>query len=244
MFNSPSRITSYNVCYTKLLRHHRYTIPVYRGSATVLLKNPDEKSLSRSDLTEGFGLAPEISNIENQTFIIKSRKVISKAIDRLDFGISYFVKGRFKDTELYHNSPFYLELDSTHSQLLNTPIYVESIGNNTFRVSCDSEGGTMFNFSSQSQTGGVGAFDFKQIVKENEWVKCEGFSFRIHAKESVKSASGLVHYVYLKSNEQITSEYRGGLDVRITSYNVCYTKLLRMSCFSNWRFSEFIVTLF
>src|SRR5690554_656726 len=54
--------------------YHRYTVPVYRASITMLFKVDQERNFSASVLTEGFGLSPEMRSFENQSFIIRSHR--------------------------------------------------------------------------------------------------------------------------------------------------------------------------
>ena len=114
-------VISFPICLGSVMIYHRYTVPVYRASATLLLKSSEPKAMSQASLMEGFGLSPEVRSVENQSFIIRSRKIIKKAVDRLDFGVEYYRKGRFKDTEIYRSSPFRVVFDSIHPQLLNVP---------------------------------------------------------------------------------------------------------------------------
>lgn len=100
--------------------YHRYTVPVYRASITMLFKVDQERNFSASVLTEGFGLSPEMRSFENQSFIIRNHAMVLRAVNRLDFGVSYFSKGRLKDSELYDPLPFVVAFDSLHPQLLNT----------------------------------------------------------------------------------------------------------------------------
>ncbi|MCU4175942.1 GumC family protein [Carboxylicivirga sp. N1Y90] len=205
-------LISFPICLGSVFMYHRYTVPVYQARATLLLKSGENQSVSKSDLIEGFGLSPEVRSVENQTFIIRSRKLIKKAIDRLDFGLSYYQEGMIKDTELYHNSPFVVEFDSLHPQLLNVPISIQFTSNGSVDLKVEAEGGRLYNYNKQSGAGGLSAINFAKQVKLNEWVTEKGFSFRI------KGVSGQIspqnkYYVVFKSHNQLAGEYRGSLGV-------------------------------
>src|SRR5690554_7014108 len=91
--------------------YHRYTVPVYRASITMLFKVDQERNFSASVLTEGFGLSPEMRSFENQSFIIAIQAWVWRALNRLDFGGGNFSKERWKDTECYDRLPFVWALD-------------------------------------------------------------------------------------------------------------------------------------
>ncbi|TRX70279.1 tyrosine-protein kinase [Carboxylicivirga sp. M1479] len=206
-------LISLPLCLGAVFLYHRYTVPVYKASATLMLKGSEQKSFSQADLMEGFGLSPEMRSVENQSFIIRSRNIIKKAIDRLDFGVSYYQKGRFKDSELYHSSPFVIEIDSMHPQLLNVPIGIRFLadGNVVITVSCD--GGTLHDYKKEAFAGRVGVLDYHTRVRTGEKVNDSAFAFTIKRKPNVNVDSEASYYFIFKSHQQLTSEYRGSLGV-------------------------------
>ncbi len=210
-------LISFPLCFGAVYTYHRYTIPVYKASATILLKSADQSSFQRSDLIEGFGLSPEVKNIENQTFIIRSKKLIKKAIDRLDFGVSYYKHGRMKDSEIYQSSPFHVEFDSLHPQLINVPFYLTCVQPNLFRIECVSEGGALHRFSDQQNVGYQRGVNLSREIKPGDLIQSDSYSFRIISDRLKACLPGEKFYFIFKSHDQLANEYRGKLGVN--SYN-------------------------
>ena len=206
-------LISFPLCIGSVFIYHRYTVPVYKASATLMLKGSEQKTLSQADLMEGFGLSPEMRSVENQSFIIRSRNIIKKAIDRLDFGVSYYQKGRFKNSELYNNSPFVVEFDSIHPQLLNEPITVRFLPNDMVHVSIQSDGGALHTFANGKYGGRIGVIDFEKNVQQGEWIEEKGFRFRVRQNSNISLLPGTSYEFVFKSHSQLTSEYRGSLAV-------------------------------
>ncbi len=206
-------VISFPLCLGAVFIYHRYTVPVYKASTTLLLKSSEQQTLSPTGLMEGFGLSPEMRSVENQSFIIRSRNLVKKAVDRLDFGVAYYQEGRFKDTEIYHSTPFEIEFDSVHPQLLNVPIEVRFLSENDIELNIHCEGGALHNYSSETYGGGIGLYEFSEVVKINEWVTEKPFSFRFKRKSNVQLTPGASYYFVFKSHQQLTSEYRGSLGV-------------------------------
>jgi capsular exopolysaccharide synthesis family protein len=188
-------------------------VPVYRASATILLKSSQEQSVSKSDLMEGFGLSPEVRNIENQTFIIKSKKTIRKAIDRLDFGVEYFRHGRLKDTEIYNQTPFIVEFDSTHPQLLNVPFYIFCEDPQTVTIELLTEGSSRHIFKESKNAGYSGPVNYTQTIKWDEWVSTPNFSFRLKKISEQVCSPGVKHFFKFQSHDRIAGMFRGRLGV-------------------------------
>jgi len=192
--------------------YHRYTLPVYKGTVTMLFKSESERMMRDINLMEGFGLSAEVRNIENQSFIIRSQKTIREVIDRLDFRVSYFADGRFKDTELYQSAPFVIELEESHPQILGSPIYISMSGGGLINVSASSESGILHRFDEDRTVGRAVPFEFEKTVKPGELVEHENFAFRIHRNDGLTSGAG-EYFVQFHSHNQLTSRYRSRVSV-------------------------------
>ncbi|MFO8000515.1 MAG: polysaccharide biosynthesis tyrosine autokinase [Marinilabilia sp.] len=193
--------------------YHRYTQPVYRGSVTMLLKNEPDRVLNDVNLMEGFGLSPEVRNLENQSFIIRSQKTIREAIERLDFHISYFADGRFKDTEIYDSAPFKVVMDENHPQILETPINIRYLENGRIRVSASAESGVLHRFDQSENVKRVRPFSFEKEVEPGDKVEHAHFSFRIVPNEETLSQGHGDYFIKFHSHDQLTGRYRSRVSV-------------------------------
>lgn len=193
--------------------YHRYTLPVYRASVTMLFKVDAERDFSRSVITEGFGLSPEMKSIENQSFIIRSHAMALRAVNQLDFGLSYYSKGRVKDSEIYHPLPFFVDFDSIHPQILNTPIELSFQSDGKVQVSISTEGAPLHNFSQSTDVGFSGAMNFKKVVAQGERVASPAFNFTIQPSASTKWPVSGEYYIRFNSNNSVASLYRSSLTV-------------------------------
>ena len=85
----------------------RYSIPQYKASSTILVKD-DRKGGLQSELAafSDLGLTSGLkSNVDNEIEIIKSRTVVEKAVKKLGFNIGYYANARVKEVELYRDKP-------------------------------------------------------------------------------------------------------------------------------------------
>lgn len=193
--------------------YHRYTPEVYRASITMLFKIDSDRSLSQSSLMEGFGLSPEMRSVENQSFIIRSNKMVRRAVDLLDFGVSYYRQGHLKDSELYGNLPFEIRFDSAHVQILNTPVYLEFLQNGKIKVTIKSEGASLHDFLSAADAGFSGPVVYEKVVAWDEQVEHPAFSFHIHGRSGGIPLTDASYYITFNSHASITNQLRQGLSV-------------------------------
>src|SRR6185369_2370406 len=76
-----------------------YVTPVYEANCTVLVKQG--KSGNSNDFLNQIDEYSADRNIQNEIEILRSRSLISKTIQKLNYEISYYLKGNVKTTELY-----------------------------------------------------------------------------------------------------------------------------------------------
>ncbi|MBK5721498.1 polysaccharide biosynthesis tyrosine autokinase [Dysgonomonas sp. Marseille-P4677] len=83
----------------------RYTTPIYKKNITVVLKNQQTQYTDNYQLVSNTLGVGNKSNSDNQIFIFKSTKLMSRVVELGNFNVRYFSIGRFIDTELYKDSP-------------------------------------------------------------------------------------------------------------------------------------------
>ena len=94
----------------------RYTVPVYNVTSSVILK--DEKGGGGSSggiggfgSLDGLELMGGVSNVENETYVIRSKTAVRTVIDKLNLHTSYIQQGRIKSNDMYTSSPFIIAMD-------------------------------------------------------------------------------------------------------------------------------------
>lgn len=79
--------------------------PLYTVSSSVLIKNESKEGTNGTDLAELGFVTTSTQNFDNELEILRSRTLLKKVVTALDLYVSYSVPGRFRDTELYKQSP-------------------------------------------------------------------------------------------------------------------------------------------
>ena len=202
-------------CYGVVEFVHRYSIPVYGASMTVIVDERGEND-SKASMMEGFGLTPGMRNVDNQIAVLSSWDMLRNTVDQLDFCVSYFVEGRLKKTELYGNLDFQVVFDSTHAQLLNIPIYIYPVDGNSFRMTVECESGSLFDYSQKRMAGSVGAIKYSQVHRYNETVITPWMAVNIQRKAGI---TGKELFFVFNHPESVVSQYKSSLRVSKTNEN-------------------------
>jgi len=93
------------LCLTGAFFYIRYTTPVYKKSITIVLKNQQTQYSDNYQLISNTLGVGNKTSFDNQIFILKSARLMSRVIEFGNFNIRYFSKGTFLDTEKYTDSP-------------------------------------------------------------------------------------------------------------------------------------------
>ncbi|WP_447636147.1 GumC family protein [Flavobacterium microcysteis] len=134
----------------------RYTTPLYKATATILVKD-DKKGGLASELSvlSDLGVGTSKSNVDNEVEILKSRTLTEKTVNELHLNINYLSNGRVKSSELYKASPIvvvFSPADEKYKRETHTFV-IESAGADKFKLfkAEDKELGT-FNYGSLIKT--------------------------------------------------------------------------------------------
>ena len=91
---------------------YTYRLPnVYAAKTEIMIKS-QESSMMESSLVGGSNpyarIYQQYGNMQDQKRVMTSYDLTEKAIKKLDLGVSYFIVGRLKTTEQFHNTPFFI----------------------------------------------------------------------------------------------------------------------------------------
>ncbi|NNC95628.1 MAG: AAA family ATPase [Chitinophagales bacterium] len=85
-----------------------YTNPMYESTAKIKLDDVSH-GISSSSLYEDFDVFTNTNKIAAEVEILKSKLLIEKTLEKLDFDVTYFRVGKIRTRELYRESPFIVE---------------------------------------------------------------------------------------------------------------------------------------
>jgi tyrosine-protein kinase Etk/Wzc len=128
---------------------NRYTIPVFRVSATFLI-NEEKRgvSIENNELFKGVGIGEGSTNLDNQIMILRSRALIGKTLDELPFNIEYYIHGLFKKVPLFPNHPIKIVSESRDGIPRDIEFKLKYKGNNMFTLFARSKDSVIFKTTS------------------------------------------------------------------------------------------------
>lgn len=197
---------------------YKSTPDQYKISARLLIKNnQDRMTTIGTDETALPGISlGAINNLENQLIILSSSGQVEKTLNQLDFTISYFKVGSFKETEIYKQSPFKVKLDTSGVNLYKAKYIIEFTSPSDFNLYKEDEGNFLgrHKFFEKITIDGINLIILPNKIDNNHLLKNKSFSFQINPLNE------LIKYY---QNEISTSDINPGasiFDISINANNI------------------------
>lgn len=112
-------LTCIVICFCLAAVYLYFALPQYEVKASVLIKNNDSSSTlsAFSDLTE-LSIGSGNKNLENETELLKSRKLTAQVVSSLQLNLSYFDKNKQLEQDLFLQSPIKLVIEQEKLNLI------------------------------------------------------------------------------------------------------------------------------
>jgi tyrosine-protein kinase Etk/Wzc len=192
---------------------YSYKLPEVHGASTqILLKDRDVFNY-QSQIYQNIGYYAAYGDIVNQKRVLTSYDMIDETLDKLDFDVSYYILGRIKTTESYHELPFRVESFKAERGLLEKPIDLKIVDVDTYTITYESgrKGPVSFTlpFDQEANAG-----DLLLKVKRMK---------QITAADITKLAEG-DYQVVLHGRPWLVNKYKSGMEVE----NLEFTSILEI----------------
>ncbi|WP_207532689.1 GumC family protein [Desertivirga arenae] len=167
-----------------------YTPPQY--STTGSLKFDEKRTELNDLLSSSSNLYSRNNKLQSEGFVIQSRDVLLNAIGRLDYKVSYLLKGKVRTTDVYPNKPFPIEIIKQDSlNFIRKPIDIEVIDLKSFKLSYKegkNEVERTYKFGDVIHFPGI---DFK--IKGDHSGSTKGnYSFKFNSKDDFLSRASTI----------------------------------------------------
>ncbi|MEE4198445.1 MAG: polysaccharide biosynthesis tyrosine autokinase [Bacteroidales bacterium] len=182
---------------------NRYSEPTYTISSSVIVGDDEAEAGTVSALISELGMRRRVMRAEvvNEIAILKSYTMARKAIEELDFGISYVGVGRreIAEAKYYQNTPFTVLPDSGFVQRKGYRIDIKILDNRHYRLEINDN------------------YGIKQQMKFGEPFTNEDFSFKIVLTDpehfTYNPEASNKYYFFFNDINSLAKQYRGKLNV-------------------------------
>jgi uncharacterized protein involved in exopolysaccharide biosynthesis len=96
-------------------RYLKYATPMYESTAKIRLADTKDGSPS-ANLYKDFDVFTSATKIGGELEVLKSKVIINKTLDSLDFDVTMYRVGQMRKVELYHQSPVFVAYNFTNEK--------------------------------------------------------------------------------------------------------------------------------
>ncbi len=177
---------------------NRSTVPQYRLSASVMLRQNNNNNIDLGSLGGGGSLSiAQNKPIEGEIALLKSFGLVHKTLQKLDFDIAYYSNGRFKTLDIYSGCPFQV-IKTGDVQLYEYPIQVNILNKSEFILKINHK------------------YNFEKKYSFGEEIICPFFKATIILLDTMntsKSYIGIDYHFTFRNTEMLVNEYISNLQV-------------------------------
>ncbi len=189
---------------------NRYSTPIYKVQASILVH--DEPSNLNPDALIGLQMFQTQKKLQNEIAVLKSYSLTKKAIQKLNFYISYFLENsKYITTEIYTNAPFTVNFSKYDFQPVGLKFHVNFISDSALIISAEGEEVPIYHYNESKIITIIDEINVYDTIKINEHFKNEYGNFVINKNSSFNYefvANKEFSFIFY-TQENLINTYRG-----------------------------------
>lgn len=115
---------------------NRSWVPSYVTETKIVI---EDNSANQYNFMQGFGVNNGARNSNNQLLLLGSFDLIRQTLDKLPFGVDYYMRGRFKTNSLYGREPIDIELAYLNENAYYYEFEFDVVDATNFTLTADAE---------------------------------------------------------------------------------------------------------
>lgn len=193
---------------------YSYKLPEVHGASTQILLKDREVFNYQTQIYQNIGYIAAYGDIVNQKRVLTSYDMIDKTLDKLDFDVSYYILGRLKTTEKYHELPFEVDAVPLDKSLYEKPIDVKIVDAETFTITYDAGKSGPVSYTLPFDRDTSAGNDIRLKVRRMKHI----------TREALASLADGDYQFVLHSRPWLVNKYKSSMDVE----NLEYTSILEI----------------
>ena len=117
-------------------------LPVYQMENLVSIKD-DQNPFFTSNTSLTFNWGGTTDKVNTAIITLQSRSHNEKVVERLQYYMDYLKDGKYQQVDAYKQTPFFVDVDTTHPQILGKQLKVVFKDSVNFNLSAVFEGGNV-----------------------------------------------------------------------------------------------------
>jgi tyrosine-protein kinase Etk/Wzc len=166
---------------------NRFSIPNYKISSSVLIKeNTDQSSSKGMNDYINSSLFGKNQNFQNELCIIKSLPVFKEAVKNVNLSVSYYQNKDFQLFDVYNNAPFRIMYSPNHVQPLGVKFEITFYKGGNFKIKADSKKVNFYNYSTETYEYEKSNWTFEKNGQKGKLIESQDLAFIIELDSTRK----------------------------------------------------------
>ncbi|MFW5804625.1 MAG: hypothetical protein ACOCWG_05290, partial [bacterium] len=185
----------------------------YNVETKIIINDENDASTqARAQLMNNIGYTTRKSLI-NEMQVLRSTPLVEKTLEGLDFGISYYEKGRFMDHELYKTAPFVVIFNPDHPQPIACEFNVKILDEKRYKIFSENLNVPIYNFNSQKNIRVFDTFNLNHLVNFNQVMQSENFDFKLilNSNYNIEQLKEKTYAFRMHSLKGLVSDFQASL---------------------------------
>ena len=189
-----------------------YSVPVYKISASVLIKENSDKSSSggMSDFLNS-NLFGKDQNFQNELWVFQSLPVFINTVKKVGLSINYYQKKDFQEVDVYNDAPFHIMFSPSHVQPLGVKFYITFYKGGKFKIKAESKKIDLYNYSTEEYEYQKLDWSFEKNGKPGILIESKDLAFIVDLDSTRKineEEASLYSFEFVDQNE-LAKSYKG-----------------------------------
>ncbi|TDW47107.1 protein involved in gliding motility EpsB [Flavobacterium sp. 270] len=202
-----SLIISFTIAYQVNIRKEK----IYEMQTLISIKEESNPFFtSNTSLVFNWGgISDQVNGIST---ILQSRSHNELVVDKLQFYIDYFKQGKYNLIDAYGAVPFYVDIDKSKGQLVNTLISIKFLSENEYevRIPFENNSVSLITYSNNSYSNtAVQPVEFIKKYKVGEVVSLPFLDWKLQINDNPGFYTGSEYFVRFNDFDGTVSRYRG-----------------------------------
>lgn len=195
--------------------------PVFEYKSTLLLGDQQTGSKKAQELLEVLQVQSKGIKVEDEVGLLQSAEMVKQALQKLDFTVAYYKVqdhwlNSFSDLiveEQYETAPYVVDLDTSTYQLVDIPIKVRLLDENTYQLLIERENVPRYDFKTHSTVESIPLVSFKKTLKFGEPYQDKNLSLTLNRSDVEDPKPGKEYFFVINSLESQVKQQQAALSV-------------------------------
>lgn len=194
---------------------------VFEFKSTLLLGDQQTGSKKAQELLEVLDVQSRGIKVEDEIGLLQSAEMIKQALQKLDFTVAYY---RVTDhwlnkvsdlvvEEQYKTAPYEVDLDTASIQLVDVPISVRILDEQTYELAIEAENVPRYDFRSHARVGSLPIVSFKKTLHFGEPYTDDNISLTLYRSDVKDIEPAKKHYFVINSLESLVKQQQASLGI-------------------------------